>query len=143
MESSFLQLFTASPNRPTIHITHGLKQRGIELNRMVRLGNREFGDGRVELQLEPLEQDWVIDSPVRMTPTQNAITEDELHAFRLAIDAAVERVKRFEDLHRSASRPFRFRPLIAQQFPALQARPPDWIVCELHGPRLRLVLQIL
>jgi hypothetical protein len=40
-----------------------------------------------------------------------------LHAFRLAIDAAVERVQGFEDIHRPAGGHLGFYPLIPQEHP--------------------------
>src|SRR2546422_11776696 len=88
----------------------------------------------------------MIDASVGTAPAQDAVSEYELHALRLAIDATVERIKRLEDCHRHASRLFGLHPLIAQQLPTLQARGCSRIVCEpknrwwrsLHGiiPRL-------
>ena len=67
----------------------------------------------------------------------------EFHAFRFAIDAAVERVKRFEDFHRRTSGLFGFHPLIAQELPTFQARCPSRIVRELRNPRFCTILGFL
>ncbi len=110
---------------------------------MVRFRKREFRHGRVELQLETLQEDRMIDAPVRPAPAQDAIAQDEIHAFRFAIDATVERVKGFEDFHRRASGLFGFYPLIARKLPTLQGRRPTRIVCELRNPRLCAILRFL
>src|SRR5580658_7319985 len=127
MEVSFLQFFAATAYRAPIHIVHGLEQSRIELNGMVRFRKREFGQRCVELQLEALEKDRVIDASFRPTPAQDAVSEDELDAFRLAINAAVERVKGFEDFHRRSGRLFGFHPLISQKLPTFQACGPNRI----------------
>src|SRR5580692_590793 len=103
---------------------------------MVRFRKREFGYRCVELQLEALEKDRVIDASLRATPAQDAVPKDELDAFRLAIDATVERVKGFEDFHRRTSGFFGLDPLIAQESPTLQARRASRVVSELQHPRL-------
>src|SRR5258708_58114 len=143
MEASFLQFFTASADRAPIHIVHRLEQRRVELNGMVRFRKREFRHGRVELQLETLEKNRMIDASVRSTPAQDAISQDEIHAFRLAINATVERVEGFEDFHRRASGLFGFYPLIAYKLPTLQTRRPSGIVRELRNPRLCAILRFL
>src|SRR5580704_10367770 len=111
METSLLQFFTAAAYRAPIHIVHRLEQSRVELNWMVGFGKREFRHGCVELQLEALEEDGMIDASFRPKPAHDAISEDELDALRLAIDAAVECVKGFEDFHRRSSRLFGFHPL--------------------------------
>src|ERR1700737_1948839 len=143
MEASFLQFFPTSADRASIHIVHRLEQRRVELNRMVRFRKREFRHGCVKLQLETLEENRMIDAPVRPAPAQDAIAQDEIHAFRLAIDATVERVKGLEDFHRRASGLFGFYPLVSRKLPTLQSRRPGRIVCELRHPRLRAILRFL
>src|SRR6266403_1482647 len=140
MEASFVQFLAASPNRTPIHIIHRLEQSRVEFNRMVGLAKRELGHGRVELQLETLQEDRMIDASFRATPTQNAVSEDEFHAFCFAIDAAVEGVKRLEDFHRRASGLFSFHPFVAQNFPSLEARGPGRV---LHKLRILGFLQSL
>src|SRR5258708_23851709 len=66
---------------------------------------------------------------------QDAIPQDEIHAFRLAIDATVERVKGFEDFHRRASGLFGSYPLVARKLPTLQRRRPGRTVGEPRNPR--------
>src|SRR5882724_1431178 len=110
---------------------------------MVGLGKRELRHGRVELQLKTLQEDRMIDVSFRATPAQDAVSENEFHAFCFAIDAAVERIKRLEDFHCRTSGLFGLHPLIAQRFPTLEASGPGRIVGELHGPRLCAVVGLL
>src|SRR5438445_5688510 len=110
---------------------------------MVGLGQRELGHGRVELQLETLQEDRMIDVSFRATPAQDAVSENEFHAFCFAIDAAVERIKRLEDFHCRTSGLFGLHPLIALRFPTLEARGPGRIVGELQCPLPRAVIGFL
>src|SRR6266404_7067593 len=143
MEASFVQFLAASPNRTPIHIIQRLEQSRVELNRMVGFRKRELGHGRVELQLETLQEDRMIDASFRATPAQDAVSEDELHAFCFAIDAAVERIKRLKNFHRRTSGLFRLCPLLAQNLPTLQVRDPGGIIAKLHDPRLCTILRSL
>src|ERR1700739_1430428 len=113
MESTFLQFLTASPNRPTIHVAHGLKQCRVKLSRVVCFGNCEFWQRCIKLQLEALEQDRAIDAAFRATPAQDAISQDKLYSFSFTLDSTIERIKRFEDSHRGTRRLFRLHPFTA------------------------------
>src|SRR5712675_3290668 len=108
METAFIQFFAASANRTSVYIRHGLEQRRIQFDGMVRLRERELGDGRIELQLKTLQQDRMEGAPLGTPPTQDAVPENELNAFSFSINTAVERVKRFEDFHRCTSGLFCF-----------------------------------
>src|SRR5258706_8259074 len=130
MKAFLLQLFAASADRASIHIAHRLEQRRVQLNGMVRFGKREFGHRCVELQLQALQENRMVNPTVRTAPTQDAVSEDKLHALRLAIDAAVQRVQGLEDFHRCASGLFSFYPFIAEKFPTLKAGGPSRIVSE-------------
>src|SRR5260370_12348313 len=110
---------------------------------MVRFRKRELGHRRIELQLEALEENRMINASLRATPAQNAISQDELHALRLAIDATVERITRLEELHRRTSGLFRFQPLIAQNLPPLQDPAPRRTVRDLHTFQLCAILGFL
>src|SRR6266481_4365644 len=74
METFHLQFLAATPDRASVDIIHRLEQSRVELNGMVRFRKREFGHGRVELQLEPLEEDRMVDASVRATPAQNSVS---------------------------------------------------------------------
>src|SRR5579859_8207823 len=136
MEASSFQFLTASADRASINIVHRLEQSRIELDGMVRFRKREFRQGCIELQLETLEEDRMIDRSVRTTPAQNAVTEDEVHALRLAINSTVECVQGFEEFHRRAGGYFRFHPFKARGFPTFQGSHPGRIVREFHEPLL-------
>src|SRR6516165_1395576 len=68
----------------------------------------------------------MIDASFRAAPGQNAVAQNELDSFRLAIDATIQSVEHLENLHCRASGPFTLCPFIAQSFPALEG-------CELRG----------
>src|SRR5260370_41490852 len=121
----------------------GLKQSRVGLNGTARFRKSGLRHRRIELQSEALEENRMINAALRATPAQDAISQDELHAFRFAIDATVERIKRLEELHRRTSGLFRFQPLIAQKLPTLQDRAPRRIVRELHSFRLCAILGFL
>src|ERR1700732_4807792 len=133
MEPAFVQFLAASSDRSPIHTIHRLEQGGVEFNRVVGFGKRELGYGRVELQLEALEENRMIDASFRALPTQDAVSEDEFDALRFAIDTAVERVKCLEDFHRRASGLFGFQPFLAQELPAFQARRPCRVLDKLRN----------
>src|SRR5712671_4671896 len=133
MKSFLLQLFAASADRASIHIAHRLEQCRVELNGMIRFGKREFRRRCVKVQLQALQENRMINPTVRAAPAQDAISQDKLHAFGLAIDAAVQRVERLEDFHRCASGLFSFYPFIAQKFPTLEAGGPSRTISERHS----------
>src|SRR5580693_7801992 len=120
MEAPLVQFLSASSDGASVDIIHRLEQCGVEFNRMVSLGKRELGHGRVELQLEALEENRMMDASFLAPPTQDAVSEDEFHALRFAIDTAVERVKCLEDSHRRASGLFGLQPFLAQELPAFE-----------------------
>ncbi len=92
MKSFSFQLFAAAPDGAPVHVGHRLEQCGVKLGRMVGFRERELGDRSVELQLKALEEYGVIDAAFGTAPAQNAVPQNKLDAFSLAIDAAIERV---------------------------------------------------
>src|SRR5579859_5915489 len=105
MKTFLLQLFTAAPDGSSVHVRHRLEQCRIQFNRMIGLGKSELRHGGVELQLQPLQQNRMVNVSLGPAPAQYAVPQDQLHAFGLALDPTVERVQCFEYLHRRASRP--------------------------------------
>src|ERR1700730_9233786 len=120
MKASLIQFFAATTDGTSIHIVHGLEQSRIEFNGIVGFRERKFGYGGIKLQLQALQEDRMIYAPFGTGPAQKAISEDKFDAFRLAIDASVQRIKCLEYFHASASRLFLFCPLISQELPALK-----------------------
>src|SRR5262249_38504422 len=133
MKTAFLQLLTAAADGASVHVIHGLEQCGIELDGMIRFRKGEFRHGSVELQLKALQQDRVKDPALFTVPTENAISENQFDALTFTLDAAVERIKSFKNLHRRARRLFRFCPLIALQFPAFKTLDSDRIIRKLQN----------
>src|SRR5256885_607048 len=88
---------------------------------MVRFRKREFRHGRIELQLQPLEENRVKNASFRAPPTENAVPENEFYALTFAIDSSVERVECFEEFHRRACRLFFLRPFAALCLPPFKA----------------------
>src|ERR1700694_5368142 len=109
---------------------------------MVGFREREFGYRSVELQLKALEEYRVVDSSLGAAPAQNAVPQNKLDAFGLAIDAAVQRVKRLEDSHASTRGLFIFCPFIAEGLPALKRHGSCGAVCESRNSWLDLFLRV-
>src|SRR5215467_6052300 len=118
MEAALLQFFAATADGTPVHIRHGLKERGIKLNRVFRFGQREFRNRGVKLKLKALQENRVEDVALGALPAQNAVAQHELDALRLTIDAAVKRVKGLEQAHRLAHRLLVTRPFVAKRRPA-------------------------
>src|SRR6267143_146389 len=140
MKSFPLQLFAAASDRAPVHVSHRLEQSGVKLGRMVGFREREFGYRSVELQLKALKKYGVVDAALGAAPAQNAVPQNKLDAFGLAIDAAVQRVKRLEDFHASTSGLFIFCPFIAEGLPALKRRGSCGAVGESRNSRFDLFL---
>ena len=142
MKSLPVQFFAAPSDRAAVHVGHRLEQGGVKLGGMVGLGERKFGHRSIELQLEALEQYRMVDAALGATPAQNAVSQNKLDAFGLAIDAAVEGVKRLEDFHANASGLFVSCPVVTEGFPSLKRQRSRDAVGELHGSRFDLVFRL-
>src|SRR5260370_28853977 len=114
------QLFTAPADGAPVHVCHCLKERRIQLNRMISFGNRELWHSGIELQLQALQQNQVVNVSLSPPPAQYAVSQNQFHALSLALDSPIEGVQRLKYLHRRASRPLALRPLVAGDLPTLQ-----------------------
>src|SRR5215470_4413546 len=100
---------------------------------MIRFRKCELGDGSVELQLKPLQQNRVIDPALFAAPAEDAVSENQLNALAFTLDAAVERIKSFKDFHRRSNRFFSFCPLVALELPTFEALDSGRIICKLQN----------
>src|SRR5215475_5786347 len=108
MKTAFLQIFTAAADGASVHVSHGLEQRRIKFDGMIRFRERELRHGSIELQLKSLQQNRVIDAALFAAPAEDAVSENELNALAFTFDAAVECIKSFKNFHRRTRRLFRF-----------------------------------
>ena len=90
MKAALLEFFTATADSASIYVGHGLEERGVEFGGIVRFGEREFGNRSIELELQALQKNRMEDVALIALPAQNSISQDQLHALCLAVDAAVE-----------------------------------------------------
>src|SRR6266852_575881 len=118
MEPSLFQFLAAAADCASIHLGHRLEESGIQFDRVVGFRERDIGNRSVKLELESLQENRVEDFALGALPAQNAITHNELDAFGLAIDAAIEGIKSFEDSHGRARGLLGFCPLVAKERPA-------------------------
>ena len=112
MKAALFQLFAATADGAAIHIGHGLEERRIQFDGILGFGKREFGDRGVKLKLEALQDNRMKDAALSALPTQDTVSEDEFNALGLPIDAAVKRIKSFEDAHGLARGLFGAGPVI-------------------------------
>src|SRR5207248_10481720 len=98
MESAAVQLLAAARQHLRLDVRHGAEQGGVQLDFLAGLDERELGRARVESELDPLEQDGVVDaaffSPL---PAEDSVAQHELDVLGLALDPAVQLVKLLED----------------------------------------------
>src|SRR5260370_3243379 len=85
----------------------------------------------------------MVDAAFRTPPTQYAVPQDQLDSLRLTINAAVQAVKRLEDLHGNASGLFPPCPFIAQSFPALKDRRSCRVIRKSQSSRLLILFGLL
>jgi hypothetical protein len=88
MEAAFLQFFVASTDCPAVHVAQGLKQCGVKLHRIVGFTNGEFRRRGIKLQLQPLQEDGMVDAALRTTPAQYAVSKDQLYSLPFPVDPA-------------------------------------------------------
>src|SRR5260370_24976579 len=106
MKAFLFELFAAAADGASVHVGHGLKERGIEFDRVIGFGESEFGHRGAELKLQALQEDVRVDASFGAAPAENAVTENQLDALGFAVDAAIAGVKGLEDSHSSAIRLF-------------------------------------
>ena len=70
------KLLTATSNGATIDVGHGLKECGIEFDRMLCFGNPEFRGSRIKCHLQALKQNGMIDAAFLPSPAENPISEN-------------------------------------------------------------------
>src|SRR5258707_11062262 len=102
MKAALFQFFAATTDGAAIDISHGLEESGIQFDGIFRFGEREFGDRRVELKLQTLQENRVEDAALGARPAQDTVSENQLDALGFAVDAPIKRIKGFEDAHRLA-----------------------------------------
>ena len=90
MEAFLLQLFATAADGASVHVGHGLEERGIKFDRVVGFRESEFGYGGIELELQALEDKGMVNAAFVAAPTEDAISENQLDAFGFAVDAAIE-----------------------------------------------------
>src|SRR5467141_1096893 len=110
MKTFLFELFAATADGASVYVGHGLKERGIEFDRVISFREREFRHRGVELKLQALQENGMVDAAFGAAPTENAVAEDQLDALGFTVDAAIERVQGLEDFHRGTSRLFVLRP---------------------------------
>ena len=97
----------------------------------------------MELQLEPLQQNRMVDVAFGAAPTQDAVTQNKLDTLRLTVDAPIQSVQSFKDFHGGTSGLFVFRPLVARELPALQGRGPCLVIIEIHDAWIACCIRFL
>ncbi len=119
MKTFLFEFFAATADGASVYVGHGLKESGIEFDRVIGFRESEFGYRGAELKLQTLQENGMVDAAFRAAPTENAVAENELDALGFAVDAAVEGVQRLEDFHCGTSRLFSLGPFLARRLPAL------------------------
>ena len=138
MVVSVLQLFAATSDGAPVYVTQGLEKCGIQFHGVFGFRQSELRNSRVELQLQTLEQDRMIDVSFRPPPTQNAVAQDEFHAFSFALQPPMQFIQIFEDLHGETGRFFHRGPFVTLQLPASKNRDSGRIINELFDPDFSL-----
>ena len=92
---------------------HGPEERRIQFHSTLGFDNCKFGDGWVEIQLEPLKQNRMIDSTLGTAPAENPVTQHQLDPLGLPSYPAIKLVELLEDSHGQASRPLVPGPLVS------------------------------
>src|SRR5215469_3975040 len=133
MKTALLQLLAATADDPSVHIGHGLEKSGVKFDGMFRLGESEFRNGGVKLKLQALQQNGVEDGSFGALPAEDAVSEDQLDAFGLAVDPTIKRIKGLEELHRLPRRLFAASPFVTQHRPAPQRGSARRVPGELYG----------
>ena len=143
MKAFLLQLFAAAADGASVHLGHGLEEGGIKFDRVVGFRESEFGHGRIELKLQALQENGMVDVAFGATPTENAISENQLHALGFTVDAAIEGVQGLKDFHRGASRLFVFGPFFAHHFPTLPSGHPGRFIGEVGDVRFAFLTRFI
>src|SRR5215472_8976101 len=118
MKPALLDVFAAAADGAAVHVGHRLEESGIKLGGIFRFRKREFGNRGIKLQLQTLQNDWVKDATLGTLPAQDAVSQDKLDALGFTINAAVERIKCLEEVHRPARGFFTAGPFVAKRSPA-------------------------
>jgi hypothetical protein len=108
----------------------GVKERRIELRLAVGLADRELRKLRVELELELLQEEWVVDRPVRPLPEEDSLPENQFELFRLALQSAPEVEQSPEERHRLPDGPLRLLPGLPARCPGLERPDPFTVAVE-------------
>ena len=83
------------------------------------------------------------DAALGALPAQDAVSEDQLDAFRLAVDPTIKGVKGLEELHRLARRLLGARPLVTKHCPAPKRAGTRRIRGEMYGQDRAIPLRFL
>src|SRR5215471_2361453 len=121
MKTALLDLFAAAADGAAVHVGHGLEQSRVKLDGIFCFRQSEFRNRRVELQLQTLQNNRVKNPAFRTLPAQDAVSQDQLDALRLAVDTAIKRIKGLEEAHRLARGLFGASPLVTQRCPAAKS----------------------
>ena len=119
VESAPVQLLAAARKYFRLDVRHGAEEGRVQLHFLPGLDERELRHARVEGELDPLQQDGMVDAAVEPLPAEDAVAEHELDVLRLALDAAVELIQLLEDLHRRARGALDGGPVLLLGLPAL------------------------
>src|SRR5437868_5406776 len=87
---------------------------------MIAFAKPELGDIGIELELEPLEEDRVLDVAALVdVPGEDAVTEDQLVALAFALHQRIELVELFEESERRAHGLLANRPSVSDLAPCV------------------------
>ena len=122
MKSAAVQLLAAARKYLGFDVRHRAEESGVELHFLSGLDERELGHARIEGELDPLEQDGMVDAALlllRPLPAEDAVAQHQLDVLGLALDPAVQLIELLEYLHRRARRPFGGGPVLVLRLPPL------------------------
>src|SRR5258708_2287042 len=119
MKTFLFELFATTADGASVHVGHGLKEGGIEFDRVIGFRESELRYRGAELKLQALQENGMVDAAFGAAPTENAIAENQFNALGFAVDTAVEGVQRLEDFHCGTSRLFSLGPFLARRLPTL------------------------
>jgi hypothetical protein len=66
-----------------------LEESGLKFDGVVGFRESEFRDCGIELKLQALQENGMVDAAFGAAPSENAVSENQLDAFRFAVDAAL------------------------------------------------------
>src|SRR5260370_37755115 len=104
MKTFLFELFATTADGASVYVGHGLKERGIEFDRVIGFGESEFGHRGAELKLQALQENGMVDAAFGAAPAENAVTENQLDALGFAVVAGIEGVNGVEETLSGASR---------------------------------------